>query len=308
MKNYYRIILGKKHKNFDEAKKGNFVGVAFLRKIDLSNDLMDYTEFSAKFVPIYLASHPDKTKGAASLACGMLWRTVNEIQIGDIVFCPDGKATYHVGEISSNYQYHKDSVLPHRREITWYSKTIPRTEMSKSLKNSAGSISALITITKYADEIESLLSDSRPNMITVSDETVENASEFALEEQLEDFLVENWSSTELGKNYEIFQVDGEIAGQQYPTETGPIDILAISKDKKSLLVIELKRGRVSDKVVGQCLRYMGFVKSQVAEPSQNVRGMIIAHDDDINIRHALSVTQNIEFYTYKIDFQLEKKF
>jgi len=308
MKNYYRIILGKKHKNFDEAKKGNFVGVAFLRKIDLSNDLMDYTEFSAKFVPIYLESHPDKTKGAASLACGMLWRTVNEIQIGDIVFCPDGKATYHVGEISSNYQYHKDSVLPHRREITWYSKTIPRTEMSKSLKNSAGSISALITITKYADEIESLLSDSRPNMITVSDETVENASEFALEEQLEDFLVENWSSTELGKNYEIFQVDGEIAGQQYPTETGPIDILAISKDKKSLLVIELKRGRVSDKVVGQCLRYMGFVKSQVAEPSQNVRGMIIAHDDDINIRHALSVTQNIEFYTYKIDFQLEKKF
>ena len=308
MKNYYRIILGKKHKNFDEAKKGNFVGVAFLRKIDLSNDLMDYTEFSAKFVPIYLESHPDKTKGAASLACGMLWRTVNEIQIGDIVFCPDGKATYHAGEISSNYQYHKDSVLPHRREITWYSKTIPRTEMSKSLKNSAGSISALITITKYADEIESLLSDSRPNMITVSDETVENASEFALEEQLEDFLVENWSSTELGKNYEIFQVDGEIAGQQYPTETGPIDILAISKDKKSLLVIELKRGRVSDKVVGQCLRYMGFVKSQVAEPSQNVRGMIIAHHDDIKIRHALSVTQNIEFYTYKIDFQLEKKF
>ena len=193
MKNYYRIILGKKHENFDEAKKGNFVGVAFLRKIDLSNDLMDYTEFSAKFVPIYLESNPDETKGAASLACGMLWRTVNEIQIGDIVFCPDGKSTYHVGEISSNYQYHKDSVLPHRREVTWYSKTIPRTEMSKSLKNSAGSISALITITKYADEIESLLSDSRPNMITVSDETVEDASEFALEEQLEDFIVENWS-------------------------------------------------------------------------------------------------------------------
>ena len=307
MKNYYRIILGRKHKFFDEGKKGNFIGLGFLGKIDLSNELIDYTEFNAKYIPVYLQSHPDKTKSAASLSCGMLWRIVNEIKIGDIVFCPDGKGTYYVGEISSNYQYHKDGNLPHRREVTWYSKTIPRTEMSKSLKNSSGSVLTMISITKYADEIESLLSDSRPNMITVSDETVEDASEFALEEQLEDFLVENWSSTELGKNYEIFQVDGEIAGQQYPTETGPIDILAISKDKKSLLVIELKRGRVSDKVVGQCLRYMGFVKSQVAEPSQNVRGMIIAHDDDINIRHALSVTQNIEFYTYKIDFQLEKK-
>ncbi len=327
MKNYYRIILGRKHKFFDEGKKGNFIGLGFLGKIDLSNDLMDFTEFSAKFVPIYLESHPDKTKPAASISCGMLWRTVNEIQIGDIVFCPDGKATYHVneiqigdivfcpdgkatyhvGEISSNYQYHKDGNLPHRREVTWNSKVIPRTEMSKSLKNSSGSVLSMISITKYADEIESLLSDSRQNMITILDETVENASEFALEEQLEDFLVENWDSTELGKNYEIFQVDGEIVGQQYYTDVGEIDILAISKDKKSLLVIELKRGRASDKVVGQCLRYMGFVKSQVAETSQNVRGMIIAHEDDIKIRHALSVTQNIEFYTYKIDFQLEKK-
>ena len=98
-------------------------------------------------------------------------------------------------------------------------------------------------------------------MISVSDETVENASEFALEEQLEDFIIENWDSTELGKNYDIFQVDGEIVGQQYYTDVVEIYILAISKDKKSLLVIELKRGRASDKVVGQCLRYMGFVKS-----------------------------------------------
>ena len=307
MKNYYRLILGRGNEYSNEAKQGNFVGIGFLGKNDLTNDLIGFEEFLSKYIPVYLQLHPKKTKSAASLHCGMLWRIVSKFQVGDVVLSPDGKGNYYVGEISSDYQYHKDLILPHRREIKWHSKIIAKTEMSNSLKNSSGSISTLITIKKYADEIESLLSGSNPNMITVSDETVENASEFALEEQLEEFLVENWGSTELGKNYEIFQVDGETIGQQYYTDVGEIDILAISKDKKSLLVIELKRGRASDKVVGQCLRYMGFVKSQVAESTQTVHGMIIAHEDDAKIKHALSVTQNIEFYTYKIDFQLQRK-
>ena len=193
-----------------------------------------------------------------------------------------------------------------KESIDTNSKIIPKTDMSKSMRNSAGSISTLINITKYSNEIELLLSDSRPNMITVSDETVENASEFALEAQLEEFLVENWESTELGEKFDIFEVDGETVGQQYYTDVGEIDILAISKDKKSLLVIGLKRGRASDRVVGQCLRYIGFVKSELAESNQTVHGMIIAHEEDLKIKRALSVTPDIEFYTYKIDFQLQK--
>jgi len=43
------------------------------------------------------------------------------------------------------------------------------------------------------------------------------------------------------------------------TNAGTIDILAISNDRKKLLVVELKRGRVSDVVVGQLLRYMGLL-------------------------------------------------
>ena len=83
---------------------------------------------------------------------------------------------------------------------------------------------------------------------------MEDASAFALEKHLEDFLVENWSQTELGKEFDIFEEEGERVGQQYPTDTGPLDILAVSKDKKRLLVVELKKGRASDAVVGQALR------------------------------------------------------
>jgi hypothetical protein len=88
-----------------------------------------------------------------------------------------------------------------------------------------------------------------------------------------------WSHTELGTDYEIYEEDGEKA-QQYQTDTGPLDILAISKDKKRLLVVELKKGRASDVVVGQTLRYMGFVQEKLAEEGQSVFGLIIAHEDD----------------------------
>jgi restriction system protein len=89
-------------------------------------------------------------------------------------------------------------------------------------------------------------------------------------------------------------------GQQYPTDAGTIDILAISKDKKRLLVVELKRGRVTDVVVGQVLRYMGFVKEQIAEDDQSVEGAIIALDDDRRLRWALASVPSISFYRYQI--------
>lgn len=247
---------------------------------------------------------------STALACGMLWTIAKEIQIGDIVICPDGKGigNYYAGEITSNYEFHKGESLPHHRTVKWFSRTISRDEMSESLRNSSGSIGTVSNITKYANEMEDLLSGSVSQTIISTDDTVEDPSIFALEKHLEDFLIQNWRTTDIGKNYDIFEEDGEMVGQQYPTDTGPIDILAVSKDKKTLLVVELKRGRVSDVVVGQCQRYMGYVKEELAEKNQNVKGVIIGFEDDKKIQRALSVTQNIEFYTYKIDFQLEKKY
>ncbi len=73
-----------------------------------------------------------------------------------------------------------------------------------------------------------------------------------------------------------------------------------------LLVVELKKGRVSDNVVGQIQRYMGYVKEELAEDNQIVKGIIIGLEDDLKIKRALSVTKNIEFYRYKVDFKLFK--
>jgi restriction system protein len=71
-------------------------------------------------------------------------------------------------------------------------------------------------------------------------------------------------------------------------------------------VVELKKGRTSDSVVGQIQRYMGYVKEELAEPNQKVRGVIIALEDDLRIKRALSVTSNIDFYRYEVRFNLMK--
>jgi restriction system protein len=308
MKNYYRVMLGEKSIYAEEAYKGNFVGVDFGIDRDLTNHLPDnWRDFNKEFIPLYLKNRPNKSKIAAGLACGMLWTLAKGLQIGDVVLCPDGKGNYNVGELTSGYEYKKGFVLPHRRNVRWYSSVIARSEMSDSLVNSTGAIGTLSRITKHSQELEDLISGRHPRIIVSTDETVEDPSVFALEEHLEDFLVKNWKSTELGKRYNIFEEEGELVGQQYESDTGPIDILAVSKDNKELLVVELKKGRASDVVVGQIQRYMGYVKDELAEPGQTVRGVIIAFEDDIRIQRVLSIVDNIDFFTYKIHFKLERK-
>lgn len=307
MKRYYRIMLGAKSIHADECFKGNFIGADFSINFDLTNNLPDnWRDFNQKYIPEWLATHPGKSKVAAGLSCGALWTIAKGIQKGEIVLCPSGQGNYYIGEVIDNYSYKPNNILPHRRQVKWYPNTIERTAMSEALRNSSGSIGTVSDITKYADEIETLIGGTRPATIISTDTSVENANEFALEKHLEDFLVKNWKQTELGKDYDIYEEDGELVGQQYPSDTGPIDILAISNDKKTILVVELKKGRVSDNVVGQIQRYMGYVLEELAEDNQKVKGIIIALEDDLRIKRALSVTNNIEFYRYQINFRLFK--
>jgi restriction system protein len=307
MKSYFRVILGAKSIYAKECYDGNFIGASYGINQDLTKELPDnWRDFNAKYRDIYMELRPGKTRVAAGLACGMLWTICKGIKRGDVVICPDGQGSYYVGEVISDYQFQSNTNLPHRRMVKWLPAIIERASMSQELKNSTGSTGTSANISQYATEVEKLIGNVRPPTIVSNDSTVEDPSVFALEKHLEDFLVLNWKQTELGKEYDIYEEDGELVGQQYPSDTGPIDILAISKDKKTLLVVELKKGRVSDNVIGQIQRYMGYVKDELAESNQNVRGILIALEDDIRLRRALSVTVNIDFYRYQVNFKLFK--
>jgi len=307
MKNYYRIMLGSKSSLAQECVNGNFIGANFDINQDLKNRLPDdWRNFNKEFIPYWMEQHPTKTKIAAGLACGMLWTISKGIKNGDLILSPNGQGSYLIGEVLDSYSYHPNTNLPHRRTVKWLDVTIDRADMSQELQYSTGSTGTVSNISKYANEIEKLIGGFKINTIVSTDTTIEDPTVFALEKYLEEFLVTNWNSTELGKQYDIYQEDGEKVGQQYQKDTGNIDILAISKDKKEILVVELKKGRASDNVVGQIQRYMGYVKEELAEDNQIVKGVIIALEDDLRIRRALSVTTNIEFYRYQVSFKLFK--
>lgn len=307
-------MLGKGSSHVQECLQEGFVGVGWFANIDLSNAIssaVDWKAFNKAMIPVYLSENPTKKKVAAGLSCGFTYTVCKAINKGDIVLTPKGDGNYAVGEVSSDYLYAPGKTLPHRRLVNWFPGTIARSDMSVELKNSSGSIGTVSNISRYASELEALLIGQKPTQnpgIYSTDENVEDPSIFALEKHLEDFLVANWKSTELSKNYDIYEDEGEIVGQQYMTDTGPMDILAISKDRKVLLVIELKKGRVSDVVVGQIQRYMGYAKEELCEEGQSVKGLIIGLEDDNKIRRALSVTTGISFYRYIVDFRLIKGF
>jgi restriction system protein len=307
MKNYFRVMLGSGSIHAKGCFAEGFIGVDFGIPQDLTHKLPEeWRKFNKEFIPLYQAGHLGKSKISAGLACGFLWTIAKGIRNGDTVLCPDGSGGYRVGEVNGGYFYEPGGILPHRRPVNWLNVTLDRAAMSEALKRSTGSIGTVSDVTGYHDEIERLIAGVAPSPIISTDETIEDPMAFAMEQHLEDFLVKNWAHTELGKEYDIYEEDAERAGQQYPTDTGSIDILAVSKDKTKLLVVELKKGRASDAVVGQVLRYMGYAREELAEEGQSVKGVIIALEDDQRIRRALQAVADVEFYRYQVNFRLTK--
>ncbi|HYE63252.1 MAG TPA: endonuclease NucS domain-containing protein [Phycisphaerales bacterium] len=310
MRNYYRVMLGKGSAHAEACFGEGFIGTDYEIDEDLSGQFHDrWQDFNREFIPKFQKVHPQKTKIGAGLAMAALWTVSRGILVGDIVLCPDGRGSCRVCEVTGDYFYRGGAILQHRRPVRWLDRTIQKSEMSAELRASTFTQGTVVDLNKHRAEIELLLGGAgpvQPPIPGAGEAGIEDTAEFVMEKHLEDFLVENWAQTELGREYEVYSEDGERVGKQYPTDTGPIDILAISKSKKRLLVVELKRGRASDVAVGQILRYMGFVQDELAEEGQDVRGVIIASEEDPKLRRALSVTPAIEFYKYQVSFRLQK--
>ena len=138
----------------------------------------------------------------------------------------------------------------------------------------------------------------------IKDQGIEDAANFGMESHLEDFLIANWSKTIFGKDYELIYNEGDLVSQQYQTAVGPIDILAKSKNNDGYLIIELKKGRTSDAVVGQLLRYIGWVKESMAD-GKIVKGVVVVLGLDDKLKYALKeVREIVSPYVYRVDFKL----
>ncbi|OIO41550.1 hypothetical protein AUJ62_02655 [Candidatus Pacearchaeota archaeon CG1_02_32_21] len=167
----------------------------------------------------------------------------------------------------------------------------------------------LITDWKLNDEVPPFHSEPDGTNEVVESEDEDSKSVFYIEKALEEYLIENWDITPLGKEYELNEEDGELKSQQYPTDVGPIDILARDKKTKQYVVIELKKNKTSDVTVGQISRYMGWVQKNKSS-GKTVKGIIISANYDEKLEYALMIVPNVEVYKYKVDFRLieHKKF
>nr|WP_019366187.1 endonuclease NucS domain-containing protein [Pseudomonas luteola] len=123
------------------------------------------------------------------------------------------------------------------------------------------------------------------------------SSEFLLEKDLQRYLAENLSIIEPGLRLYIDEDD--VRGIEYDADGRRIDILAVDRDN-SLCVIELKVSKGYDRVIGQTLRYVNWVKRELAEPGQKVRGLIVCRKMSDDIRLAAAGIQGIELYEYEL--------
>ncbi|MBI1878718.1 MAG: DUF91 domain-containing protein [Chloroflexi bacterium] len=148
-------------------------------------------------------------------------------------------------------------------------------------------------------EIDTILGGS-------DDETEEEdvAPVFTLEYQLRDFLAENIHTITInGKRLKLFVDSTGRDGIEYPTAVGFIDILAVD-DEKTFYVFELKRGKGSDKVVGQVTRYMGWVSDTIGK-GQEVNGVVVAKTIDAKLRYSASVVPKVYLFEYQVEFHLK---
>jgi hypothetical protein len=120
------------------------------------------------------------------------------------------------------------------------------------------------------------------------------ADAFESEEELQKYLEQNWEATKLGSEWELVQ------GGHYDTgEIGIIDLLAKHRDQLRWLVVELKVRKTSDEVLGQVLRYIGWVKHRRATKSEAVEGLIIALEPDARTLFGLLCVPNIQMMCYQ---------
>ncbi|HLK14183.1 MAG TPA: endonuclease NucS domain-containing protein [Fimbriimonadaceae bacterium] len=117
-----------------------------------------------------------------------------------------------------------------------------------------------------------------PRALQTSGRPEEFEQTLFLEKDLEDFLESRLNLIEAG-------LVREGRGRQHPTTIGTIDLFARAANG-DLVVIELKKGRASDKVFGQLCRYMGYVSREYHGGGNNVRGYIIGSEIDLKLTYA----------------------
>jgi restriction system protein len=282
-------------------------------QFDLANNLIsigwhqlgDASKMSREELSVAVASiYTDKPPATKGFLANTYWAFYHEIRPGDFVIARRGRKTLvAVGKVSQSafYAPGKSSVddQPNFLGVLWQEQ--PRNKVFPAI------VFPMQTLTEISDvQFRNFLEGSGSQPIpSEALEAVEDPSDFVLEKYLEDFIVSNFQMIFKGELKLYEDADGN-DGQQYVTDIGPIDILAFEPKSNSFVVIELKKGRPSDQVIGQILRYMGWAKQNLCLGGQAVKGLIVCRDPDPKLSYAMEMTNNIDVRYYSVSFKLRE--
>lgn len=250
------------------------------------------------------SSYPDKPAATHGLFINMIWAFYHEIVPGDFVIARRGRKTLAaVGEVSESAFYAPGTNPAHGHpnflKVSWQEQ--PRDKGFSSV------VFPMPALAKFSEEqFHSVLegTELKPDPSEAAEAT-EDPNAFILEKYLEEFIVSNFDTIFKGELKIFEDADGNDS-QQYFTDIGSIDILAVELKSRSFVVIELKKGRPSDKVVGQVLRYMGWIKKNLCTNGQAVKGLVICREYDPKLSYALEMTDNIDVRYYSVSFELRE--
>lgn len=257
-------------------------------------------------------SYPNAAPSARKLYFRMLRDFYHSVRPGDVIIARRGtKRLAGVGTVhrAAYYEQNKnvealgiDLAYSNHLDVMW--AAAPRDTTFEAPVFGMQTIYE-ITENKYRQIVETL----PPGVAAAvpSGEAVQNQAEFVLERYLEDFIVSNFATIFKGDLLLYSDPLGDVTGQQFATDVGVIDVLAQEPKTNSFVVIELKKGRESDKVVGQILRYMGWVAENLCAEGQAVKGLVVCKDHDPRLLYALRMVPDVSVKYYRIDFKLHDR-
>jgi hypothetical protein len=126
------------------------------------------------------------------------------------------------------------------------------------------------------------------------------------EAAVESALVHDWCNTPWAMAGVTLQHALPPARQHRTSDGGRIDVLGHQPSRLCWWIIELKRGRPNDAVVGQVLRYVGWLARHPAATSHEVVGALLAQQYDTRLVAAIRATSNLSLWTYDDDLKVSR--
>ncbi|MCX6821929.1 MAG: PDDEXK nuclease domain-containing protein [Candidatus Aenigmarchaeota archaeon] len=300
-------------KYFDKAwnydLNNNTIAVGWRKLGDISQ-YKSKEEIRKKFEQIY----PNDNPSSITRDVNTIWSFYHDISIGDIIIARQGrKKIINIGQVTRT-AYHNESkgkertpignCYPNFIGVGWEGKNIEFDRMAFSFYTMYE-----IQESRFQELLKGKVSTDEDE--TPEQQTDEQKTELYLEKYLEEIIVRNFNALFKGELELYTDEEGNI-GQQYPVignegrQIGRIDILTKNPKSNDFVVIELKKGRDAGEVVGQLLGYMGWVKDNLCEKDQGVKGLIICKDKDERLNNTVKMVNNfINIKYYNLDLKLK---